>query len=160
MTARTERDAKTLGYAGLLPFGFAALIAWVPGVPFGFVSGWLGWTLYYGAVILSFMGGARWGIAMLADGRRPDEPFSGFLAAVTPALIGWFAVVPQSLVPVQFPLSARLILLMAAFAGLLAEDLRAVRAGEAPRWYAGLRKSLTFWVLISLGFVVIRLIAR
>lgn len=155
---QTERDARVLGYGGLLPFGFAALIAWLPGVPFAFVSGWLGWTLYYGAVILSFMGGARWGIAMLADGKRPDEPYSGFLAAVTPALLAWVALVPQTLLPVAFPLSARIVLLMLGFAGLLIEDLRAARAGEGPAWYASLRKRLTFWVLISLGFVVVRLL--
>ena len=154
----TERDAKLLGYAGLLPFAFGAILAWVPGAPISFVVGYLGWTLYYAAIILSFMGGARWGVAMMADGRRRGEPFSGFLAAVTPALVAWVAVVPQGLLPVAFPMSARIVLLMVAFAGLLAEDLRAARAGEGPGWYAGLRMRLTFWVLIALGFVVVRLL--
>lgn len=155
---RTERDAKLLGYAGLIPFAFAALIAWLPGVPVSFLGGYVGWTLYYAAIILSFMGGARWGVAMMADGRRQDEPFSGFLAAVTPALVAWVALVPDALLPISFPLSVRLILLIAAFGGLLVEDLRAVRAGEAPGWYGGLRVRLTFWVAVSLAFVVVRLL--
>ena len=159
MTARTERDAKRLGYAGLVPFAFAVLVAWAPGVPYAFVQGYLGWTLYYAAIILSFMGGARWGLAMLAEGRRPDEPFSGLLAAVTPALLAWAAIVPGTLLPLPFPMTARLVLLALAFAGLLFEDLRGVKAGEAPAWYGVLRKRLTFWVLVSLGFVVVRLLA-
>ena len=157
-SAKTERDAKLLGYAGLIPFGFGAIVAWVPGVPISFVQDYLGWTLYYAAIIVSFMGGARWGLAMMADGRRGGEPFSGFLAAVTPALAAWVAAAPQGLLPLAFPMSARLVLLMAAFAGLLAEDMRAARGGEGPRWYAGLRVRLTFWVLVALGFVVVRLL--
>ena len=159
MAVRTERDARLLGYAGLVPFAFAAVIAWSPGVPVGFLSSYLGWTLFYAAVIVSFMGGARWGVAMTAEGRRPDEPFSGFLAAVMPALVAWVAVVPEGLMPVSFSLSARFVVLMAAFAGLLAEDLRAARAGEGPGWYARLRVRLTFWVLVGLAFVVVRLLA-
>ena len=159
---RAERDAKLLGYAGLIPFAGGALLAWVPGVPVAFLSGYLGWTLYYGAIILSFMGGARWGLAMIEAerGARPGEPFSGLLAAVTPALIGWVAIVPPALLPLAFPTSARLILLSAGFAGLLAEDLRAQRqARAAPRWYAALRVRLTFWVLLALAFLVVRLLA-
>ena len=155
---KTERDAKLLGYAGLLPFAFGAIIAWMPGVPISLRTSCLEWTLLYAAIILSFMGGARWGVAMMADGRRSGAPFSGFLAAVTPALAAWAMVVPEALLPFASPASVRFAVLIAAFAGLLAEDLRAVRAGEAPDWYGRLRVRLTLGVVVALALVIVRLV--
>ena len=153
MSGRAARDARLLGYAGLLPFAGGVLAAWAPGVPDAQAAACTAWTLLYGAVILSFMGGARWGTAMAAPA-PVREPLSGFLGAVTPALAGWAAVVPEDLAPL--PLTARLVLLATGFAGLLAIDLRAVRAGQAPAWYAPLRVRLTTSVLAALALIGLR----
>lgn len=127
--------AVLLGLAGLLPFVVGAL-ATLDGGPLGqwAPSALLG----YAAVILSFMGGVHWGLAMTAE--RPSWLRYG--ASVVPALLGWLALL----------IGGRLafLLLVASFASLLAYDLGAVRAGEAPAWYPRLRWPLTLVVVLCL----------
>ena len=156
----TERDATLLGYLGLLPFAFCVAVVWTSPLVFSadFAGGWLHWTMLYAAIIHSFMGGARWSLAMLGEGKRRDEPMSGLLAAVAPALLAWLMVIPSNFGPLVFPYSFRLTVLGIGFALLWLEDRRGVRAGEAPAWYGTLRTRLTFWLLLSLAFVVLRLL--
>jgi hypothetical protein len=157
MSSNIERDATLLGFGGVLPFAFGAIVAWFsPSVfPGAFATYMLLWVLIYGAVILSFMGGARWALAMLSDGAT-GTPMSGLLTAVTPALLGWLAAVPAQLLPVPMPYWLRFSLLAAGFIGLWAEDRIGVARGEAPAWYGRLRTRLTFWVLIAVAFIVAR----
>lgn len=96
----------------------------------------------YGAVILSFLGGVHWGMAIadsesVALGRR-------LVAAVIPSLIGWSALL--------MPIGIGLLVLAAAFVLLLMFDLRTLRRGEAPAWYPRLRWPLTIVVVASLMF--------
>ncbi|BCX19300.1 MAG: hypothetical protein KatS3mg117_2982 [Geminicoccaceae bacterium] len=132
---RVPEPAALLGFAGLLPFVAGALAA-LAGGPLGpWASAAL---LAYAAVILSFMGGVHWGLAMSAE--RPSWLRYG--ASVVPALLGWAALL----------LGGRFgfLLLVASFASLLAYDLGAVRAGEAPAWYPRLRWPLTTGVVLTL----------
>lgn len=78
------RGMSLLGWGGVLPFLLAVLVAW--GLPQRaelaaavFVS--------YGAVILSFLGGARWGRALAAD-VGPGR----YVEAVLPGLVGFSAL--------------------------------------------------------------------
>lgn len=127
--------AALLGAAGLLPFVAGAVWVFVPGEGGAWVRTAL---LGYAAVILSFMGGVHWGLAMTAT--RPL--FQRYGASVVPALLGWFALL----------LGGRwaFLVLAASFASLLAYDLGAVRAGEAPAWYPTLRWPLTVVVCLCL----------
>lgn len=74
--------AVRLGWAGVLPFFILALAAgsreWSDLAAQAFLA--------YGAVILSFLGGVRWGRA-LAGGAGTGQ----FAAAVLPSLWGWLA---------------------------------------------------------------------
>jgi hypothetical protein len=99
--------------------------------------------LGYGAVILSFMGGVHWGLGMAAA--RPS--FLRYGASVVPALLAWLALL----------LAGRpgFVLLAASFASLLAYDLGAVRAGEAPAWYPALRWPLTLVVCAALVLAIL-----
>lgn len=127
--------AALLGLAGLFPFVVGALATldggalgrWAPAALLG-----------YAAVILSFMGGVHWGLAMTAE--RPSWLRYG--ASVVPALLGWLALL----------IGGRLafLLLVVSFTSLLAYDLGAVRAGEAPGWYPKLRWPLTLVVVLCL----------
>jgi hypothetical protein len=87
----------------------------------------------YGAAILSFLGGCRWGFA--AAGLGPGPGWAPLGVAVLPALYAWGV----ALLPVPVSLS----LLALGFVGLLAADLALARAGGAPGWWPRLRSPLT-----------------
>ncbi len=150
MTAAPNRGlAEPLGYAGLLPFLLGPLGAFGAGsvVHEAIAPGLVMWCLFYGAIILSFMAGGRWGLAVeKGEGGR-------LIPAVTPALIGWAALVPDTLLfGGSISIQARLIVLIIAFAGLFAAE---VRSGELPSWYQTLRLRLTTGVSILLGLTVL-----
>ncbi|HEV7354319.1 MAG TPA: DUF3429 domain-containing protein [Brevundimonas sp.] len=123
------RPALLLGWAGVIPFAvfaFAtALELRLPGLRPEPI------LLAYAAAILSFMGGAQWGLAIRetpVDGQR-------LAASVIPALVAWAALLQ--------PRDAGLLLCLVAFLGLLAYDLLTVRQGRSPGWYGALRLQLT-----------------
>ncbi len=129
--------ARVLGLAGLIPFLAGAVGVWV--LP-GFIAAIaMNAQLFYGAVILTFVGAVHWGYAM-----RDDELRWGRMVwSVTPALVAWIALL----------LTPRMTaaILIVSFAMAFLTDARAVRAGLFPAWYLGLRKALTLGVLVSLA---------
>jgi hypothetical protein len=76
------------GYAGLLPFVFLALLLWLvkPSLhPFVAIA-----LAAYGAVVVSFLGGIHWGIALSAgQAARPVYVVWG----IVPSLLAWFTVI-------------------------------------------------------------------
>ncbi|WP_298965719.1 DUF3429 domain-containing protein [uncultured Methylobacterium sp.] len=143
MTAGGPISAFVLGWAGVIPFAAFSLAA-VLGVPVPVPAGAA--LLAYGAAILSFMGGAQWGVAMRApDGF--DRGWSGYAVSVVPALLAWAGLLVAG--------KAGLGLLIAGFAGLLAYDLWTIRRGYAPGWYASLRWQLTTAVVVLLGLALV-----
>lgn len=128
--------ALALGIAGLVPFvGLAGIIVLNAHLPA--TDAWRALSLY-GAVILSFMGGVHWGLAMA------HSVSSGYLASVVPALVAWFAVA-------FLPPRPSTTMLAIGFGLLLLYDLATVRQGHAPTWYGPLRRGLTLIVLASLA---------
>jgi hypothetical protein len=125
---RSERAAVWLGLAGLLPFLLLSISVWSPD--------WRGLALPallgYSALILSFLGGVRWGRALSAD--RPVE----YLWAVLPSLWAWAAL--------QFPPAAAVLLLASGFVAQWWLDGPADRL-PAPAWFRRLRALLTAVVL-------------
>ncbi len=78
------RGLKLLGWAGTLPFIIAVGIAVLePGLRTSAVAAFIA----YGAVILSFLGGTRWGSGM-ASGAHPLR----FLESVIPSLLAFAAL--------------------------------------------------------------------
>ena len=134
-------SARWLGALGAVPFlGLAGVTPFLSDVPRTAVVHALA---AYGAVILSFLGGIHWGLA-IAD---PGGTTSGTLRArlilsVMPSLMGWVAL----LVPAR----SGLFLLAAAVATMLWVDIRATRLGQAPSWYPRLRVPLTCVVVATL----------
>ncbi|MDE3078602.1 MAG: DUF3429 domain-containing protein [Paracoccaceae bacterium] len=135
-TTPIPRPALVLGWLGVLPFAALALATAAGRLPHEPAATGL---LAYGVVILSFMGGAHWGLSMLA----PEEAMGrGLTISVLPALIGfacWF-----------LPMRAAFIGLTLTYAGLLAYDISSARAGIAPVWYPALRRQLTGAVILCL----------
>jgi Protein of unknown function (DUF3429) len=78
--------ALRLGYGGLLPFAAGALLVWLlrpdarPYAALGLAA--------YGALIVSFLGGIHWGLAM----RLAPPPPRLLLWGVVPSLLAWPAV--------------------------------------------------------------------
>lgn len=125
------RPALVLGWLGVVPFA-ALTIAAVADVNLPVAAFTL--LVGYSVAILSFMGGAQWGLTARAQAGF-DASWTTYAASVVPALLAWVALF--------LPLRLALPLLIAGFAGLLAYDLWTVRSGIAPRWYGSLRIQLT-----------------
>ena len=124
--------AVFLGIAGLIPFlGFAVLAAsGVDGNLYG--TGFSARTMLsaYGAVIASFLGGIRWGVAAARGGGNAD-----YLIAIMPSLIAWAALAAPA--PWDLRILGSLVLLW----GFVDQDLS--RRGLVPLWMGRLRLVLS-----------------
>ena len=124
-----ETTAKTLGYAGLIPFIVFSVGCWIP-LPYVTNAGSI--LVAYAAVILSFMGAVHWGVAMAGTDQQRSKHF---IASVVPALIAWPALLlPQSLA---------LLILLTGFIGLYAYDRSVETTQSLPSWYIPMRTKLT-----------------
>ena len=145
MTRHVPFLAVLLGILGLIPFIGCGLMALSPDqVQADRMNIAL---LAYGAVILSFLGGIHWGLALLAP-----EPISAraergrLLLGVLPALAGWLAV----LLPFILAPWSGLLLLIVGFLAVALVEQRTDSLGMAPRGYLVLRWALTVVVVAML----------
>ena len=103
----------------------------------------------YGAIILSFLGGVQWGLAIRKSGgnsrtRRGLTPTLSL--SVAPSLVAWAGLLTDGLFGFG--------LLILGFALVLISDSRAVRLGMAPQWYLNLRYQLTAVVIGCLTVIL------
>ncbi|MDA9976027.1 DUF3429 domain-containing protein [Alphaproteobacteria bacterium] len=137
-----QRDSLTipqcafwLGFTGLIPFVAAAALNFLPDAPLHDLA--LQALLSYGAVILSFLGGVRWGLAIATTDFT--NLFGPLFISVVPALLGWFALL--------LPSSLGLTVLALGFSTMLVADLQ---LSSAPRWYRSLRLPLSVGAIVAL----------
>jgi hypothetical protein len=139
--------ALALGLAGLIPFAAGAAALWLPLAPLTPGPG-LQLITAYGAIILSFLGGIRWGTAIGPyDTRRQGLELS---ASVLGSLAGLAAI----FIP---PIPA-LTLLIAGFLMQALWDVTSVEAGRLPSWFGKLRMLLTAGAVVSLTAALIAVI--
>ncbi|MBC7281667.1 DUF3429 domain-containing protein [Hoeflea sp.] len=101
--------------------------------------------LGYGAVILSFMGGVRWGRALtLAE---PALAAEQMILSVAPSLAAWLALL------IDRPWS--LFLLAAGFALQAAWDWKSAGTGLLPAWFGRLRLTISAIVIASIALVML-----
>ena len=142
--------ALVLGFAGLIPFIWGAVIslglvemsmgdADNGGYPLLVTTDGPLLMVRYGGIILPFMSGVLWGFATRADTRHA---FMAYALSVVPAL--WWFFSPGTNAP------SALINLMTGFGGLLILDYAYQKWGLAPNWWMTLRIPLTGIVLICL----------
>ncbi len=138
-SARIPASALALGLAGLIPFAAGVLALWAP-LPLITPALGLKLVVSYGAIILSFLGGIRWGTAIGPyDGGRMSFEFS---ASVLGSLAGLAAIL--------MPPVPALTLLVAGFLMQALWDVTSVEAGRLPGWFGKLRMVLTAGAVISL----------
>ncbi len=141
--------ALWLGVAGLLPFWLPFLLLGSE-TEQGATSRALLIQMGYGAVILSFLGGIRWGAAL----KLPPGPLQAtlFVLSVMPSLAGFVALL--------LPATVGLILLIGGFLLQGVWDVQSSQRGELPPWYATLRAMLTTGAVLALiAAVMVRAVA-
>ena len=131
------RTAWLLSLAGYLPFLVLAIgmvLSGRNGVWFVlFADAFKTWS----AIILSFLGGIRWGMAL----RETQVSVSRLIFSVAGAIAGWISLfLPDALC---------LMVLLVAYCGQGAWDSFSIHAGQAPAWFARLRITLTLLVAAS-----------
>ncbi len=141
----TPTVALALAGTGAIPFILAALSQWIA-LPlitpeFGYRAG-----VIYAAIILSFLGGIRWGaILHWPQGERQSWDLAGSNIA---ALAGWLAL----LLPPVMCLS----LLIAGFLLQGLWDLIASEQGVLPRWFGRLRTAVTAVATVALALMLLK----
>jgi len=136
---RAKATAWGLALAGLIPFVGCAVMV-VAGA--GDREVWLGPLIAYAAVILSFLGGARWGRALA----EPVPDASTLILSNLPAVAAWLTFLPQ------VPDTLQVGVLIAGLVAMLIWDWQ-----SAPGWYRALRLTATAGAILSLGIVLVAL---
>ncbi len=146
--------ALALGAAGLLPFIFGAVaIIVAPSLDSASLPDATYFArvlMAYGAVILSFLGGVRWGAAILVerDGEAPrsvedaNALTAELVIAILPSLIAWGSLLMPP------PLGLALLAISFVVMGII--DQIASGAGRLPRWYGRLRIWLSIGATTSI----------
>ena len=143
-----RRVAWLLAALGVLPFVAATVaLLWpqshirIPAIA-GMVT--------YAAVILSFLGGIEWGVALndpYAGASRAEKErlrATALVMSTIPSLAGWGVLwLPSP----QWQLGAALGLFAVVWAG----DLVLARQGLLPAWFVDLRSAITVAVVVTLG---------
>ena len=144
-TARSDAPsvpsaAAWLGGLGITPFAGLSLAA-----PFASddLKAQLSFALIaYGAIILSFLGGIHWGLAIGAFPQNHNTLWRRIVLSILPLLVAWAALLTPS--------SIGFLVLSAAFVAMLLVDIRASRMHEAPAWYPKLRWPLSCGAVAAL----------
>jgi hypothetical protein len=137
--AGLARTGRILAFAGFIPFAVLAL--WLYGIApdHPWRQGTINLLTGYAAATLSFLGGIRWGIAMLGGSgeRRRD-----LMLSAVPPLVGWAALAIKP--PLVF------VLLAVAFAAQGAWDSLTLPPGAAPDWFRRVRIQLTIMAVAAM----------
>ena len=138
--------AKILGYSGLLPFAVLAVAHFYGSPP---VRDWaLQGFLAYGAIILSFLGGIRWGVASVDDRFQGAAP----IIAVLPSLWAFACLL--------WPEPGQAVwALMAGFVLMGIADRWFPAPGSAD-WMVVLRVRLSSAVIACHGILIASLVVR
>ncbi|MEO0496470.1 MAG: DUF3429 domain-containing protein [Pseudomonadota bacterium] len=147
----SDRQMRAAGWVlavgGLIPFWALALFL------FAADSGELYERLAlvgYGATILAFLGGIRWGVAIATetdgtDGIRTRPRSDGRVVlalSVLPSLAGWLTLL--------MPAFTAIMVLIFCFVLQWVWDSLSVRSGSLPKWFGSLRSVITAGAVLAL----------
>jgi len=121
-----------LGFLGLVPFVLLTLACWIVH------PDWLGYfikaQLYYGIVILSFLGGLHWGVTIMAGGNDHERTKKALIWGVIPTLIAWCSMINMLF---------GFVVQVAGFIAAYLIDKRLYQSYGVPQWFIDLRLQLT-----------------
>ena len=160
---KVEGRATLLAYAGLFPFLLLAIVLWVSPwvVSYNAAGNMLGWCTLYSALLLSFLGGIRWGFALFNDDRLISDyvTITQLTNSIWPVLICWILIVPNGLIRGISPSFAMIHgVMLILYWVMMYVDVRASEEGFAPPWYGDLRKKITFFLTLIFILTITRLI--
>ncbi|MGI9401522.1 MAG: DUF3429 domain-containing protein [Rhizobiaceae bacterium] len=139
-----QKTAWYLTLSGFLPFAGLSIAMLVLGRAHPLFDVLTDAFRLYSAVILSFLGGIRWGLALNNQAARPAT----LTLSVIPAIAGWLSM----FAPPVFSVGIFLL----AFCAQGAWDSTAFHAGKGPIWFARLRIVIT---LLVAGAHIVALLA-
>jgi hypothetical protein len=138
-----------LGIGGLIPFvGLSLALAFGVTPPLFTDADSVRVALVgYGVVILSFLGGVRWGVALKEDENGDGKANRDFIVSVVPALVAWFAWFQPSPADLWWLVAAHVLL------GLLDYGL-ACRV-IVQEWFGRLRLALSGVAALALALAAL-----
>lgn len=145
-SGKIPMPALLLGLGGAIPFGVGAFAATGALAGYGILPDAARLALLqYGAVILSFLGGVRWGVGLSMF--PAPAATRHLILSIIPALVAWSALFAAR--------PADIAILISAFAVVGVADLQMAIEGDTPRWHGRLRVMLTTIVLLSLTWAAV-----
>lgn len=134
-TGNLQTLAWILSVAGFVPFAILAVVLFMLNPANALYSFLFDVFKVWSAIILSFLGGIRWGLAIA---RAPGEPGNLFFS-VGPSILAWFAI--------MLPNAYTILLLVLLYSAQGAWDNFYVNTGRVLPWFGMLRIVLTFLVV-------------
>lgn len=128
-----KRSAWALSLAGILPFIVPVFWLYFANEDRALVMRAHLYMVAYGAIILSFLGGIRWGIAI------NDSRTNHLIGSVVPSLIAWACL----LAPTPYQLPA----LTFGFCAQWFWDYRSTKQGSLPSWFGHMRSFISLCVI-------------
>jgi Protein of unknown function (DUF3429) len=145
---RNDQLPRALTLAGAIPFVAAAAALWfAPAAYRGFTAQVL---VGYAAVILSFLGGIQWGMAVAVLDNAPRSARSMFALSVVPSLLAWAML----LLPAA---RERAMVAVLLFAFVWVVDAMLHTQKLIPTWFFKLRGLITTIVIATLVVAIPKL---
>jgi hypothetical protein len=141
----SKRIATILTYAGAIPFlACAAILLFGQATGLGSLGQFAGQAITtYAAVIVSFLGGIQWGIALATHEQQPQTAKSLFLLSVVPSLLAWARLfLPNG--------SSRVVVAIFLIGFVWVIDALLHLQQVLPTWFFRLRSNISAVVMASL----------
>lgn len=142
----SDTNMRTMGWflalLGFVPFLAGTMIEFLPtnASTATLKAYWMKMFPLYGAIILSFLGGIRWGIAI--TDQTTERQTAALAWSVVPSLWAWAAVFFAA--PINY------LMLAAGFAAMGLWDRKLAADPRVPVWFVTLRKVLSWLVTIAM----------
>ena len=142
---RVETMGMRLGYLGLIPFVFGAVMALLSQelVSLAFQA-----FILYSLAILSFMGGVHWGLALITGTRQSTR----LLISVVPVVAAWICLI-------ALPAPLTLAVLGGGFIAQWFIDRPILAELPIPSWYLEMRPRLAYVVAGCHLFMLFRMMS-